>query len=491
MSAESDPDHSPADEEGDYITVRNQSDLEEAIAHTLETAQTSLKLYLSTDQSPYPSLGSFNNNNDTALSSSSVTSSSSQLNTATRRSSEMTSSHNSNRRSAEVTSPSTLKNKSKRVIRWQKGELLGEGGFGKVFLGMHTDTGELIAVKQVTIPRENADASAKVTALQKEIELMQDLDHENIVRYLGSERVEDKLNIFLEYQSGGSIATLLSKFKQFNEKIIRSFTKQILQGLKYLHDNGIAHRGKHVIAVAGHSRAHIDIKGGNILVDSNGTVKLADFGASKKLADIVSFSEGCKTVLGSPYWMAPEVIQQGYGNEGASASSYGRKADIWSVGAVVIEMATGRPPFAELAPVTALFKIGSSGQIPASPATLSDKAKDFLTLCFQRDVKLRPSASELLAHIFFQDEDERAQLDDDTSSTRLSSLTSSQGSLFGTASSVKSSDKLSKSPPSVKPTPPPHPPPIPATPSKAESAESDEEEDLDDVISFLRERTQV
>jgi serine/threonine protein kinase len=234
-----------------------------------------------------------------------------------------------------------------------------------------------------------------------------------------------------------------------------------------------------------------DIKGGNILVDSNGTVKLADFGASKKLADIVSFSEGCKTVLGSPYWMAPEVIQQGYGNEGVSASSYGRKADIWSVGAVVIEMATGRPPFAELAPVTALFKIGSSGQIPAFPASLSDKAKDFLTLCFQRDVKLRPSASELLSHIFFQDEYERAHLDDDTSSTRLSSLTSSQASLFGTTSSVKSSDKLSKSPPSVKPTPPPQPPPIPATASKAESAESDEEEDLDDVISFLRERTKV
>lgn len=234
------------DEEGDYITVRNQSDLEEAINHTIETTQhTSLKLYLSSDQSPYPSLGPFNNNNDTSSlsSSSGITSSSSAINMNTRRSTEMTGSYGSNRRSTEVTSPSAIKNKLKRVIKWQKGELLGEGGFGKVYLGMHTDTGELIAVKQVTIPRENADASAKVTALQKEIELMQDLDHENIVRYLGSERVDDKLNIFLEYQSGGSIATLLSKFKQFNEKIIRSFTKQILQGLKYLHDNGIAHRG--------------------------------------------------------------------------------------------------------------------------------------------------------------------------------------------------------------------------------------------------------
>ncbi len=238
--------------------MRNQSDLDEAITHTLETTQqTSLKLYLSSDQSPYPSLGSFNNNDTSLSSSNSITSTSSALNMNTRRSAEMTSSHGSNRRSAEVTSPNAIKSKAKRVIRWQKGELLGEGGFGKVFLGMHTDTGELIAVKQVTIPRENADASAKVTALQKEIELMQDLDHENIVRYLGSERVEDKLNIFLEYQSGGSIATLLSKFKQFNEKIIRSFTKQILQGLKYLHDNGIAHRGKHVIdTMQLYSRAH-------------------------------------------------------------------------------------------------------------------------------------------------------------------------------------------------------------------------------------------
>jgi len=244
---------------------------------------------------------------------------------------------------------------------------------------MNTETGQLLAVKQVSL-RGDVQEQSQVSALQSEIELMQSLNHKNIVRYLGSEKVEKKLNIFLEYQPGGSIASLLTKFHRLGEKIIRSFTRQMLLGLEYLHQHGIAHR---------------DIKGANILVDIDGVIKLADFGASKKLASILSYSEGFKSFTGTPYWMAPEVIQ---GN--ADGGSYGRKADIWSLGAVVIEMATGKPPWSDLAPVTALFKVGSSPAIPPFPETLGLDANDFLSKCFQRDPRLRPSATDLLKHPF-------------------------------------------------------------------------------------------
>jgi serine/threonine protein kinase len=128
------------------------------------------------------------------------------------------------------------------------------------------------------------------------------------------------------------------------------------------------------------------------LITPEGVVKLADFGASKKLQDIrtVTDNHAAGTMTGTPYWMAPEVIR---GNV-----NYGRKADIWSLGIVVIEMASGKPPYAELGPVTALFKIGSTDQAPPFPATLTLVGKDFLSRCLNRDPKGRPSAEELSSH---------------------------------------------------------------------------------------------
>ena len=188
---------------------------------------------------------------------------------------------------------------------------------------------------------------AALEQLQREITLMQNLSHPHIVRYLGtansapapspstlstSSPCQQTLYIFLEYAPGGSIRDLLQKFGPFQLRIARSFTSQILEGLIYLHHNGIVHR---------------DIKGANVLVGSSGTIKLADFGASKQLSSVRSISHGgCNTFTGSPNWVAPEVIQ---------GSSYGTKADVWSVGATVMEMLTGNPPFHELEPVMALF----------------------------------------------------------------------------------------------------------------------------------------
>lgn len=250
---------------------------------------------------------------------------------------------------------------------WTKGELIGIGAFGHVFSALNNSTGELVAVKQVSFAKDEAlqgRVSEHVKALRAEVEMLKKIKHENIVRYLGTESAEDSLFIFLEYVPGGSIASLLAKFGAFPEKVIRVYTAQLLRGLEYLHQKNIMHR---------------DIKGANILVDKQGTVKLADFGASKKiLADSGATVGSAKSIRGTPYWMAPEVIKQ-------TGSTDGRPADIWSLACTVIEMATGKPPWNNYTtPVAAMFQIASSKDPPPLPEHLSREAKDFLLLCFNR-----------------------------------------------------------------------------------------------------------
>ncbi|XP_019419811.1 PREDICTED: mitogen-activated protein kinase kinase kinase NPK1-like [Lupinus angustifolius] len=266
------------------------------------------------------------------------------------------------------------------TIRWRKGELIGCGAFGHVYVGMNLDSGELLAVKQVLIAASSASkekAQAHIKELEEEVKLLKDLSHPNIVRYLGTVREEDTLNILLEFVPGGSISSLLGKFGSFPEAVIRTYTKQILVGLEYLHKNGIMHR---------------DIKGANILVDNKGCIKLADFGASKQVVELATIS-GAKSMKGTPYWMAPEVILQ---------TGHSFSADIWSVGCTVIEMATGKPPWSQQyqQEVAALFHIGTTKAHPPIPDHLSVGAKDFLIKCLEKEPNLRPSASELLQHPF-------------------------------------------------------------------------------------------
>lgn len=344
------------DNEGDTITIRSDSDIQEAFNYSKQI-KTSFKLKLS-------ALTSSENlsveNSDSFQKTQSVEFSNT----------------NSNYQTAKLEfNVQNAKLNSSFVIKWKCGSIIGEGGFGKVYLAINCNSGELFAVKQV--PLDLIDDQQKINALRREIALMETLDHPNIVKYLGSEINENFLNIFLEYQAGGSIVSLISKFHQLEINIVQSFTRQILNGLEYLHQKGIAHR---------------DIKGANVLVDLNGTIKLADFGTSKRLNELLSYKEGCKTFTGSPYWMAPEVIQ------GNSGGSYGCKADIWSLGAVVIEMLTGHPPFHNLPPVTALFRIGSSSASPEIPQSIPNQLKDFLSFCFIRDPSKRPTASLLLLH---------------------------------------------------------------------------------------------
>ncbi|XP_011036786.1 PREDICTED: mitogen-activated protein kinase kinase kinase 2-like isoform X1 [Populus euphratica] len=264
-------------------------------------------------------------------------------------------------------------------IRYRKGELIGCGAFGHVYMGMNFDSGELLAIKQVSIAANGATrekAQAHIRELEEEVRLLQNLSHPNIVRYLGVVQEEETINILLEFVPGGSISSLLGKFGPFPEPVIRTYTKQLLLGLEYLHNNGIMHR---------------DIKGANILVDNKGCIKLADFGASKQVVELATVS-GAKSMKGTPYWMAPEVILQ---------TGHSFSADIWSVGCTVIEMATGKPPWSQqYQEVAALFYIGSTKSHPEIPNHLIPEAKDFLLKCLHKEPDMRPEASKLLQHPF-------------------------------------------------------------------------------------------
>ncbi|SAM07244.1 hypothetical protein [Absidia glauca] len=268
-------------------------------------------------------------------------------------------------------------------LPWMKGSLIGRGTFGDVYLGLNPFSGELMAVKQVELPVENSASVERkrsmVEALRREIALLQELQHENIVQYLGSQSDNAHFSIFLEYVPGGSVAGLLASYGAFQEPLVKSFVRQILKGLTYLHGKDIVHR---------------DIKGANVLVDNKGGVKISDFGISKKVEDdimqVASTASHRPSLQGSIFWMAPEVVKQ---------TQYTRKADIWSLGCMVVEMFTGDHPFPEFSQMQAIFQIGSY-TAPDIPEHISEDAKDFLKCTFQLDHEQRPTAHKLLSHPF-------------------------------------------------------------------------------------------
>ncbi|KAK3690978.1 mitogen-activated protein kinase kinase kinase [Vermiconidia calcicola] len=287
------------------------------------------------------------------------------------------------------------------TFKWMRGQLIGKGTFGRVYLGMNTTTGELLAVKQVEVnhSQPNADPARireMVKALDQEIDTMKDLDHVNIVQYLGCEKKEYSISIFLEYISGGSVGSCLRKHGKFEESVVSSLTRQTLNGLSYLHSEGILHR---------------DLKADNILLDLDGTCKISDFGISKRSANPYN-NDITNSMQGSVFWMAPEVIraqsQPGGALAGddnihsASAMSkgYSAKVDIWSLGCVVLEMFAGRRPWSKEEAVGAIFKLGSLNQAPPIPDDVSrivgPAALSFMYDCFTIDPGERPTAETLL-----------------------------------------------------------------------------------------------
>ncbi|CAI8597458.1 unnamed protein product [Vicia faba] len=255
---------------------------------------------------------------------------------------------------------------------WQKGQFLGGGSFGYVFEGI-SDDGFFFAVKEVSLLDQGDQGKQSVYQLEQEIALLSRFEHDNIVQYYGTEMDESKLHIFIELVTKGSLRSLYQRYT-LRDSQVSAYTRQILHGLKYLHNQNVVHR---------------DIKCANILVHASGSVKLADFGLAKatKLNDVKS----CK---GTAFWMAPEVVK-------GKNKGYGLPADVWSLGCTVLEMLTGQIPYSNLECMQAIFRIGK-GVLPPIPDTLSRDAKDFIMQCLQVNPDDRPTAAQLLNHPFLQ-----------------------------------------------------------------------------------------
>ncbi|XP_023739694.1 mitogen-activated protein kinase kinase kinase 1 [Lactuca sativa] len=257
---------------------------------------------------------------------------------------------------------------------WQKGDFLGSGSFGTVYEGFN-EAGNFFAVKEVSLLDQGSQGKQSIFQLEQEISLLSQFHHENIVRYLGTDTDDGKLYIFLELVTKGSLAKLYQKY-ELRDSQVSAYTRQILSGLNYLHERKVVHR---------------DIKCANILVDANGSVKLADFGLAK--ATTLNDIKSCK---GTPYWMAPEVVNNSRSNNG-----YGLAADIWSLGCTVLEMLTRKIPYSHLEGMQALFRIGR-GEPPPIPNTLSREAQDFILECLKVNPNDRPTAAQLLQHPFLK-----------------------------------------------------------------------------------------
>ncbi|TKV96877.1 hypothetical protein SEVIR_9G458600v4 [Setaria viridis] len=258
----------------------------------------------------------------------------------------------------------------RKIRSWNRGVLLGSGSFGTVYEGI-SDEGVFFAVKEVSLFDQGSNAKQCIFQLEQEIALLSQFEHENIVQYYGTDKEDSKLYIFLELVTQGSLASLYQKYR-LRDTHVSAYTRQILNGLTYLHEKNIVHR---------------DIKCANILVHVNGSVKLADFGLAK---EITKFS-AVKSCKGTVYWMAPEVINP--------KQTYGPAADIWSLGCTVLEMLTRQIPYPDLEWTQALYRIGK-GEGPTVPSGLSKDARDFISQCVKPNPEDRPSASKLLEHPF-------------------------------------------------------------------------------------------
>ena len=216
---------------------------------------------------------------------------------------------------------------------YQLGECVGKGAFGSVYKALNWGTGETVAIKQVKL----ADLpKGEIRVIMLEIDLLKNLNHPNIVKYHGFAKSTESLYIILEYCENGSLHSICKNFGKFPENLVALYMQQVLRGLLYLHEQGVIHR---------------DIKGANILTTKEGLVKLADFGvATRKDTGLHESS-----VVGTPYWMAPEVIELA----GATTAS-----DIWSLGCTVIELLDGKPPYHRLQPMPALFRIVNDDHPP-------------------------------------------------------------------------------------------------------------------------------
>ncbi|TLD34790.1 Ssk2-type MAP kinase [Venturia nashicola] len=272
------------------------------------------------------------------------------------------------------------------TLRWQQGQFVGGGTFGSVYAAINLDSGQMMAVKEIRLQDPQLIPTI-VAQIRDEMGVLQVLDHPNIVQYYGIEPHRDKVYIFMEFCDGGSLAGLLEHGRVEDETVIMVYSLQMLEGLAYLHERNVVHR---------------DIKPENILLDHDGLIKFVDFGAAKVIArqgktlaaEHNATRQGRQNSMqGTPMYMSPEVIR-------GHASGRLGAVDIWSLGCVILEMATGRRPWASLDNEWAIMYNIAQGNPPQLPTRdqLSDQGIDFLKRCFEKDPVKRASAAELLQH---------------------------------------------------------------------------------------------